>query len=219
MDSLSSGEPASSWPSVLHSAFHSFVSPLSFLNSNPTFIAILLAITLVPFVLWVDTIGKNPASSLNKMAVKDPSAEFKGNIKVNNNPPTKEDLEKVADLPVLDKDGKKHTFKGLYADNENGPRRVLIIFIRHFFCGVCSPIHTSFLPRMTLTNNRRIVRSISVPLHPPSPPTLSPPSPHPQKSSSSVVANPTSYPCTFMKQGAHFPSTPTHHENYTIPSA
>lgn len=75
------------------------------------------------------------------MPRKDPSADFKGNIKVNNNPPTKEDLEKIADLPVLDKDGKKCTFKSLYADNENGPRRVLIIFIRHFFCGVWNPIN------------------------------------------------------------------------------
>ena len=73
------------------------------------------------------------------MPVKDPSADFKGDIKVNNNPPTKEDLEKVADLVVLDKDRKKYTFKSLYADNENGPRRVLIVFIRHFFCGVCIP--------------------------------------------------------------------------------
>ena len=214
MESLSSGESSSSWPQ-----FHSFVSPISLFLSNPNIIAILLTITLVPLILWIDTIGKNPASSLNKMAVKDPSADFKGNIKVNNNPPTKEDLEKVADLPVLDKDGKKHTFKGLYADNENGPRRVLIIFIRHFFCGVCSPIHTSCLPRMTLTNNPRIVRSISGLSHPPSPPTLSPPSRHPQKSSSSAAANPTSYPCTFTKRDARFPSTPTRHANYIASSA
>ena len=211
MEPLSSGESASSWP-----VFHSFVSPISSSLSNPNTIAILLTITLVPLVLWIDTIGKNPASSLNTMAVKDPSADFKGNVKVNNNPPTKEDLEKVADLPVLDKDGKKHTFKSLYADNENGPRRVLIIFIRHFFCGVCSPIHPSSLPRMILTNNQRTVRSISVPLLPPSPPTLSPSSLHPQRSSSSAAANPTSYPHTSTKQDAHFPSTPTQQENYII---
>ena len=78
------------------------------------------------------------------MSVKDPSANFKGDIRVNNNPPTKEHLEKVADLSVLDKDRKKYSFKSLYADNDNGPRRVLIIFIRHFFCGVCAPNH--YLP-------------------------------------------------------------------------
>lgn len=76
------------------------------------------------------------------MAVKDPAGDFKGDVKVNNNPPTKGDLEKVADLPVLDQNRKKYTFKSLYADNENGPRRVLIIFVRHFFCGVCPPTAT-----------------------------------------------------------------------------
>lgn len=123
-------------PGTTPSLFHSFVSPLSFFFSNPTAIAILLTLALVPLVLWIDTIGKDPASSFNKMAVKDPSDDFKGDIKVNNNPPTKGDLDKVADLPVLDKDRKKYTFKSLYADNENGPRRVLFIFVRHFFCGV-----------------------------------------------------------------------------------
>ena len=123
-------------PGTTFSLLHSFVSPFSFFSSNPTAIAILLTLALVPLVLWIDTIGKNPGSSFNKMAVKDPSDDFKGDIKVNNNPPTKGDLDKLADLPVLDKDRKKYTFKSLYADNENGPRRVLFIFIRHFFCGV-----------------------------------------------------------------------------------
>ena len=137
-----------STPPWAHS-FHSFVSSsFSLLLSNPTSIAILLTLTLVPLLLWLDTIGKNPGSSLNKMAIKDPSGDFKGNVKVNNNPPTKGDLEKVADLPVLDQHRKKCTFKSLYADNENGPRRVLIIFIRHFFCGVCTPATTfSSLPQ------------------------------------------------------------------------
>ena len=71
--------------------------------------------------------------------------DFKGDIKVNNNPPTKEQLEKVADLPVLDVNGKPYTFKSLYADNENGPRRVLVVFVRHFFCGVClSPFSRAY---------------------------------------------------------------------------
>lgn len=69
----------------------------------------------------------------------DPSADFEGDIKVNNKAPTKEQLEKVADIPVLDANKKSYTFKSLYADNENGPRRVLVIFVRHFFCGVCAP--------------------------------------------------------------------------------
>ncbi|KAJ6119198.1 hypothetical protein N7523_003478 [Penicillium sp. IBT 18751x] len=51
-------------------------------------------------------------------------------------PPSAENLGQIEDYPVLDKEGKKHTFKSLYA----GPQataRVLVIFIRHFFCGSC----------------------------------------------------------------------------------
>lgn len=83
------------------------------------------------------TTNGNGAISNGKPA--DPSADFKGDIKVNNKAPTKEQLEKVADIPVLDVNKKSHTFKSLYADNEHGPRRVLVVFVRHFFCGVGSP--------------------------------------------------------------------------------
>ena len=217
MESVVSGGSAPPWPSSL---LPSFVSSFSASLSNPTNIAFLLTLTLVPLVLWIDTIGKNPASSFNSMPVKGPiAADFKGDVKVNNNPPTKGDLEKVAQLPVLDKDRKKYTFKSLYADNDSGPRRVLIIFIRHFFCGVCIPNHKLFFSGKKLTNLHRIAKSISAPSHPPLPPTPSPPSPHPQKSSSSAAANRTSYPCTSRKQDAPFPSTPTLHGNYITSSA
>ena len=41
-------------------------------------------------------------------------------------------------MPVLDVDGKEQMFGSLYA-NEAGPSRHLIIFVRHFFCGVSVP--------------------------------------------------------------------------------
>ena len=63
-----------------------------------------------------------------------PTGDFDGDIKVSNKPPTRAELEKVAHLPVLDASGKSHTFKSLY----DGKHKVLIVFIRHFFCGVCS---------------------------------------------------------------------------------
>lgn len=88
-----------------------------------------------------------------KVKKQDTAADFKGDVKVNNNPPTKEQLEKIADLTVLDADDKPHTFKSLYADNENGKRKVLVIFIRHFFCGVrlpCSLQPTFSLPSFNL---------------------------------------------------------------------
>lgn len=66
----------------------------------------------------------------------EPTGEFNDDIDVDNKPPTKRDLYKVAELPVLDENGKPHTFKSLYSSDANEAPRVLIIFIRHFFCGV-----------------------------------------------------------------------------------
>lgn len=177
MHDLVSGACAQLWLSS--SSCLSFVSSSLFF-SNPTVIALLLILTLVPLVLWIDSIGKDPASSLNKkMAIKHPSADFKGDIKVNNSPPTKGDLDKVANLTVLDKNGKKYTFKSLYADNEHGPRRVLIIFIRHFFCGVCTRHHPlSSAVRDTDTppqNCQEYLRTLASSINPESLSALSPP--------------------------------------------
>ena len=49
-------------------------------------------------------------------------------------PPTTAALDKVAHFCVEDADGNKVPFKGLYEEKP----RVLLIFIRHFFCGVRS---------------------------------------------------------------------------------
>ena len=65
----------------------------------------------------------------------DPTAEFQGDVEVNNDLPTATDLAKVADLVVLGADGTSRPFKSLYTGH-GVPKRVLIIFIRHFFCGV-----------------------------------------------------------------------------------
>ncbi|KAL8796563.1 MAG: hypothetical protein Q9182_007355 [Xanthomendoza sp. 2 TL-2023] len=69
--------------------------------------------------------------------VKKSSGDSSSDTDVNNNPPRRKDLEKVADVPVLDKDGKPHAFKSLYTPTNNERSRTLIIFIRHFFCGNC----------------------------------------------------------------------------------
>lgn len=48
------------------------------------------------------------------------------------------DIETVRGLQdhlVLDKEGKTRTFRSLY-NGKNSARRVLVVFIRHFFCGV-----------------------------------------------------------------------------------
>jgi hypothetical protein len=61
--------------------------------------------------------------------------EFEGTVDVTNDLPTEKDLARVGDLLVLDAQGQSRPFKELY----NAPHvatRQLIIFIRHFFCGV-----------------------------------------------------------------------------------
>jgi hypothetical protein len=76
-------------------------------------------------------------SSLNQASF-DPAANFEGDLPTNNNLPTQRDLAAVNDVSVLDKNGKSVPFKSLYT-GPNVARRVLIIFVRHFFCGVLSP--------------------------------------------------------------------------------
>jgi hypothetical protein len=49
--------------------------------------------------------------------------------------PTSETCRKIEDYQVLDSEGKKHSFKSLY-DGPTSADRVVVIFIRHFFCGV-----------------------------------------------------------------------------------
>ncbi|KAI0885677.1 AhpC/TSA antioxidant enzyme-domain-containing protein [Annulohypoxylon maeteangense] len=64
------------------------------------------------------------------------SQDFQGEVQTTNDLPTIETLRKIETYTVLDSDGKSHTFKSLYAGH-NSARRVLIVFIRHFFCGNC----------------------------------------------------------------------------------
>lgn len=59
--------------------------------------------------------------------------EFSGDVRANNKLPSRDAIKKTADLPVLDRRGKSHTFKSLYEDFKG---QTLIIFVRHFFCGV-----------------------------------------------------------------------------------
>lgn len=63
--------------------------------------------------------------------------EFQGNIEVSTALPSKSTLEEIADLPVLGVDGQTVPFKSLYWSDTSEGKKVMIIFIRHFFCGVC----------------------------------------------------------------------------------
>lgn len=61
--------------------------------------------------------------------------DFDGELSTNNELPSPEVQKMIENYIVLDRHGKSRTFKSLYM-GENKARRVLVIFIRHFFCGV-----------------------------------------------------------------------------------
>jgi hypothetical protein len=50
--------------------------------------------------------------------------------------PDAQTLQEVGQLPVKDENGNEIPFKSLYEDQ---PGRQLIVFIRHFYCGVRTP--------------------------------------------------------------------------------
>lgn len=88
-----------------------------------------VVIPAIPPKLSLDT-----SSTLTNNA-GDPSADFIGDLDTDNTIPSQALLRQVADYQLLDKDGRSTYFKSLYS----GPmvaRRVLVIFVRHFFCGV-----------------------------------------------------------------------------------
>ncbi|KAH8893290.1 hypothetical protein GQ53DRAFT_108417 [Thozetella sp. PMI_491] len=62
--------------------------------------------------------------------------DFQGDVNTNNDIPSPELLRKIENYVVLDRHGKTHTFRSLYAGSHVA-RRVLVIFVRHFFCGNC----------------------------------------------------------------------------------
>ena len=68
-----------------------------------------------------------------------PQADFDGDVKVSQKLPSEKELKGVAELPVLDAQNRSRPFKSLFAADQGG-RRVLILFIRHFFCGVSGPV-------------------------------------------------------------------------------
>ena len=62
--------------------------------------------------------------------------------------PSPEAVRELQEHLVLDKEGKSRTFRSLY-NGRNSARRVLVIFIRHFFCGVCESTASSSCPTST----------------------------------------------------------------------
>ncbi|KAF4342186.1 6-hydroxy-D-nicotine oxidase [Fusarium beomiforme] len=64
---------------------------------------------------------------------------------VNDDLPTADALKIADEIEVFDGKGEKHTFKSIY-NGPGRPRRVLVVFVRHFFCCSCVS-YTSFLAK------------------------------------------------------------------------
>ena len=62
-------------------------------------------------------------------------------MKVSQKPPTKAELAKVANISVYDASGKAVPFSSLYHDPSDPDRRTMVIFVRHFLCGVSFSSH------------------------------------------------------------------------------
>jgi hypothetical protein len=86
--------------------------------------------------------------------------EFEGEVDSNHDLPTAETIRNIDNHIVLDRDGKSHTFRSLYTGRHTA-RRVLIIFIRHFYCGVSQPPPLLLPP--PLTKNPRTAKNTSAP--------------------------------------------------------
>jgi hypothetical protein len=55
--------------------------------------------------------------------------------------PSEATLEEAGNVPIFDADGNSRPFKSLYSGNQAIGEQQLIIFVRHFFCGVSWPSH------------------------------------------------------------------------------
>lgn len=62
--------------------------------------------------------------------------DFDGDIETNHALPSQNTLQSCLDIPVFDGSGEERRFGSLWDDDANSKSRAMIIFIRHFFCGV-----------------------------------------------------------------------------------
>ena len=74
--------------------------------------------------------------SCDYSAGEDWFAQFRGDLDISDDPPTAEALASAGDIPVYDAAGNSRLFKSLFSVGDVVGDRQLIIFIRHFFCGV-----------------------------------------------------------------------------------
>ncbi|WDK23088.1 hypothetical protein CGRA01v4_14379 [Colletotrichum graminicola] len=79
-----------------------------------------------------------------------------GHAVVTEVPPSSQALAEAAELQVLGRDGQTHPFKNLFGGLKSSSR-VVVMFMRHFFCGACQlythDVSTTITPE-TLSSHR-----------------------------------------------------------------
>lgn len=93
-----------------------------------------------------DDLGFNPPSnSAHDSVLADESctfdtndwfAQFNGQLDISDDAPSRENLETAGELPIFDAAGNARPFKSLYSRGSVVGDRQLLVFIRHFYCGV-----------------------------------------------------------------------------------
>jgi hypothetical protein len=63
-----------------------------------------------------------------------------GTIDVSNQLPSRKTINDVAQIPVFDAEGREYRFGEIleWSEHESQTRKVLVVFVRHFFCAVSS---------------------------------------------------------------------------------
>jgi hypothetical protein len=62
-------------------------------------------------------------------------------IDISDDLPDEETLKEAGDIPIFDSEGNARSFKSLYDGDMALGEQQLVIFVRHFYCGVCSPTY------------------------------------------------------------------------------
>ena len=66
-------------------------------------------------------------------------------VELSDDVPTQSQLDTAANIPIYDPEGNSRPFRHLYQGAEHQGQRQLIIFVRHFYCGVCQWFHFCLL--------------------------------------------------------------------------
>lgn len=102
--------------------------------------------------------GQSPTTSESS---SQPISDLEPTLDTDNTLPTAATLSKIQSFLVLDRTGKSHPFSSLYT-GPHVPRRVLIIFVRHFFCGNCQEYLRTLSAAITPESLLRLPISTSI---------------------------------------------------------